>query len=706
MLPVSAALLCLLAALPSVTYARWQWVCGITCERQFAPSAHPLQCNDTSDAAAMAGMGGTGASATADCQAVDMNYLSSEAWCLHERCEPMGGRSKVEWYWAFIQSELGVTFPSYESVLPTTMPPTMPDGLTTLNATYRLSDAMWVFTYGSNEAYDSFDLLQVLHGWLYVVSILASLVIIAVVRLIVRMMWRPYGPSSWRTGAATFFKKRLVYPALFNGRHNVGYIYNLAAALPRLLSIYIFVIIAVGVILCCIQYHSFEPNAIFSDRTDEMYSAVGVVGGVLSLAVFPLVWLMAARNNFFIPLTGWGFETFQVLHRWLGRLAFMYAQLHTVAYTAQYVRRGEWSLKYLTSLWFIWGAVAMVALFLLCTGSLRPLRTRYYETFLALHVLLSIFTIVGTQLHIIHLYGEEYHYRKWIWVVVVIWGLERTVRLLRMLVLSWHAPRAATITLVPGSDGAVMRLTVPVPRAYTPSAGHHFYVYFPTLDWRVWENHPLSVAGWTAPRVPDAEHSTATPTPGLTNPQVGALLEGPYGHRHALETFETVVLVAGGVGIAPALAYVQEYAQVLGRTERISLIFAARQLSFLREIAHYLEEAGLRGLVELKLFCTGEDTDVRTSNRDEKSEEGGDGDVTYGRPELGAVVQKEVSGAKAGRVAFYVCGPAGMSDAMRREVVNCIGKDTDGDRVSFFEEALGWSMLSSQLPYVYEFLSI
>jgi hypothetical protein len=113
------------------------------------------------DAASMAGMGGT---ATADCQAQDVNYLSSEAWCLHERCEPLGGRGKVEWYWAFIQSELDVTFPSYASVLPASIPPTMPDNLTALNGTYRLSDETWVFQYGSNKAYDDFDLLQVLHG--------------------------------------------------------------------------------------------------------------------------------------------------------------------------------------------------------------------------------------------------------------------------------------------------------------------------------------------------------------------------------------------------------------------------------------------------------------------------------------------------------------------------------------------------------------
>ncbi|KAJ7501065.1 ferric reductase like transmembrane component-domain-containing protein [Mycena galericulata] len=697
MLRVSA-LLCLLGSLSSVTYARWQWVCGITCERQFAPSAHPLNCTSP----------GLDGFTTADCQATNINYLSSEAWCLHERCEPLGGLAKVEWYWSFIQTELGVTFPSYTSILPTTMPPTMPDDLTVLNGTYRLSDETWAFVYGSNLAYDNFDLLQVFHGWLYVVSILASFLAIAAFRLIVRIRWRPYNPTSWRTGAATLIKKHLAYPALFNGRHNVGYLYDLISAPPCLLSIYVFVILAIGIILACIQYRSFEPNAIFSDRTDEMYSAVGEVGGVLSLAVFPLVWLTAARNNFFIPLTGWGFETFQVLHRWIGRLATAYALLHTAAYTAQYVRRGEWSLMYLQSLWFIWGVVAMVALFLLCTLSLRPLRKLSYEIFLVLHVLLAIFTIVGTQLHIIYLYGNQYHYRKWIWAVVVIWCVERTVRLLRMLVLSWYAPRVATVTPVPGSNGTLLRLTVPIPRLYTPSAGHIFYLYFPTLNWRIWENHPLSVAGWTSPchSVPDVEHDTAgapTATPELTffifaeggatgklaqrstgsaSPlRMITILEGPYGVRHALEEFETVVLVAGGVGIAPVLGYVQAFAHAPGRTSHVVVVFAARQLAFLREIECHLEAAGLRGLIDLKLFCTG--THIDGGEKEE-------GEITYARPELGALVQEEVRGAKAGRVAFFVCGPAGMSDSMRREVVGCIGKEADGDKVSFFEEALTW----------------
>ncbi|KAJ7260419.1 ferric reductase like transmembrane component-domain-containing protein [Mycena haematopus] len=708
---LSVVLLCLF---PSLTYARWQWVCGITCERQFAPSAHPLNCTD----ADTAGMAGMDASGTAECQATNMNYLSSEAWCLHERCEPLGGAAKVEWYWAFIQSELGVVFPSYASVLPASIPPTMPDDLTVLNGTYRLSDETWAFQFGSNEAYDNFDLLQVLHGWLYVVCILASFLGVAVFRMVERILWRPYDASSWRTGAATVIKKHLAYPALFNGRHNVGYFYNLVTAPSRLLFLYVFVILAVGIILACIQYHSFEPNAIFSDRTDEMMSAVGVVGGVLSLAVFPLVWLTAARNNFSIPLTGWGFETFQVLHRWLGRLAVGYALLHTAAYTAQYVRRGEWSLVYLQSNWFIWGAVGMIALFLLCVGAVNPIRAHYYETFLVLHILLAVFAIIGTQLHIIFLYGYEYEYRKWIWAAVTIWCVERTVRLLRMLVLNWHAPRAATVTPVPASNGAVLRLTVPIPRAYTPSPGHHFHVYFPTLAWSIWENHPLSVAAWTPPRVQDAEHTGSNVrAPELTffvlaesgatrklsaralcgATPVMALLEGPYGHRHELDTFETLVLVAGGVGIAPVLAYVQAYTQAPGRTTRVVLLFAARQMCFVREIERHLEEIGARDIVELKLFCTAGVDGDGTLDDPHGDEKGGEAEareekVEYGRPELGAVVRAEVRQAAAavGRIAFLVCGPAGMSDEMRREVVGCIGSEVDGDKVSFFEEALKW----------------
>jgi hypothetical protein len=39
------------------------------------------------------------------------------------------------------------------------MPPTVPDDLNVLNGTYCLSDETQVFQYGSNEAYDNFNLL-------------------------------------------------------------------------------------------------------------------------------------------------------------------------------------------------------------------------------------------------------------------------------------------------------------------------------------------------------------------------------------------------------------------------------------------------------------------------------------------------------------------------------------------------------------------
>ncbi|KAF7311967.1 Ferric-chelate reductase [Mycena indigotica] len=693
---------------PVAIHARWEWVCGLLCER-FFPGSYTLNCTAES-MTSMSTHGHGGGNAV--CQAQDMPYLTSEAWCLHERCEPMGGRNKVEWYWDFIQWELRqnypeiAAFPEYTAVLPASAPPVLPTNLTVLNATYRVGDEQWNLYYESYRAYNENDIIRVRQGWGYIAGFVGALVIISIWRRVARLSKVPYNPDSWRSNQLfSAIKKHVRYAALFSRRHQVPYLGGLFTAPTRLLSIFVVLCLAVGLILNAVQHRSVQPNSIYANRTNELLNNVGLAAGDLALTAFVLVWLAAARNNPFLWLTGWAYDTFQVLHRWFGRLATLYSLLHTVTYTNLYARRGEWSKAYLTGLWFIWGCVGMVALFVICVFSLRPIRERFYECFFVMHILMAVFAIVGTQLHIIFLYGHHYHYRNWIWAPVTIWSIDRFIRLVRMYVLSSGDARNITVEAVPDTNGTILRLTVPTPLVYTAGAGHYFFLYFPTIGIMFWQNHPISIAGWTKTGSDEeggkskseltmymlAEKGETGNLAAIVRQnskptRLTCLLEGPYGQARPLNSYETVILVAGGVGVGPTLSYVHAHAADPGSTKRLVLLFIARQLGFLREIQRHLRLANLESTVELQLFHSSAEQSQESDSDDEIASKG----ITDGRPVVAEYVFAEIQAAADGRIAFFVCGPAGLNDAVRYEVVRSIGSLADGDKIAFFEEALGW----------------
>lgn len=67
-------------------------------------------------------------------------------------------------------------------------------------------------------------------------------------------------------------------------------------------------------------------------------------------------------------------------------------------------------------------------------------------------------------------------------------GFDRVMRLLRLF---HHGVKRATITVL---DHYYVRINVP-----GVAGNAHAYLFFPTLTWRMWENHPFSVASTVLP---------------------------------------------------------------------------------------------------------------------------------------------------------------------------------------------------------------
>ena len=62
--------------------------------------------------------------------------------------------------------------------------------------------------------------------------------------------------------------------------------------------------------------------------------------------------------------------------------------------------------------------------------------------------------------------------------------------------------------------------------------------------------------------------------------------------------------------------------------------------------------------------------------------------ITYGRPDLKALIENMVEEKGKGSMAVFVCGPVGMADQVRDVVKGCL--DRGLRRVELIEEVFGW----------------
>ena len=412
-----------------------------------------------------------------------------------------------------------------------------------------------------------------------------------------------------------------------------------------------------------------------------------------------------------------------------------------------------------------WGIIATIALALAASFAFLPIRANLYESFLVLHIALVVLALVGCWYHLVPHFGFVYGYQVWLYICFGFWSADRLARSVRLMYYNRLAGSRAVVRAVSGCEG-VMQVTV-FPRVvggFGPA--QHSFLYLPGLSWyKLWENHPFSVAGWAIPG-DGRGRGTSSPAAGsgegqdekevavvaheapvqageggpsirflirahkgmtsalqqrLSASRSGTLelavyTEGPYaGHRATLSplyTVDTVLCVAGGIGITHILGVVQAYrAQVASRTraggeggkqgeatrrgtmraKRFVLAWSARERALVEFVRReFLAQAADEG-VECLFWCTDpaetnispafvEDDGTKPSTV-EKGLEG----VNSGRMDVASVLRKYAEPGH--QTAVLVCAPGGMADVVTREAVKCIG---DGLKVELVEEAFAW----------------
>jgi ferredoxin-NADP reductase len=508
-----------------------------------------------------------------------------------------------------------------------------------------------------------------------------------------------------------WLKKNLIYAPIGTKRHNreiqLSNAHNYGT-LPGRLHLILLVSYGIANIIFCLwlDYNHNDLGRTLAELRGR--------SGILSVANMIPIIIFAARNN---PLSGLlkiSFDTFNLFHRWLGRIAIIEAVVHTMAWWCAYnqAEGAEAAAKSFTSNPFLqYGLVSIVMMSIILILSLSPIRHAFYETFLTGHQIMAFIVLLGVYQH---LDIPKLPALPYIRAVVVIWTLERFTRFCRLLYLNVDRRRGATSLVIEALSGDATRLTFQLPRQVTIRPGSHVYVILPKIS--LWQSHPFSVA-WTniesepptgrqtegphiLPGTPNSlEKQTMAPSfrassaptsislvvakrSGFTKTihdrarsapdriiKTSGYVEGPYAGHERMDSYGTVFMFAGGAGITHHLIQIRYIlagaAAKTVATRKIVLVWTVKDPQHFTWVSKWMDEVmrmpERRDILKILLYVT-----KPRSDGDYESPHGTIRTHT-GRCQPGTVLDAELP-ARVGATMVSVCGPGALADEVRAAV--------------------------------------
>ena len=524
----------------------------------------------------------------------------------------------------------------------------------------------------------------------------------------------------------SWLKDHILYAPLFHHRrateikltNNV----NLGSVPTRFQSLFIIAIGAVNIFSCVY-------NIPWSDPVLEVLPVLRNRTGTLSVGNLIPILLMSTIKNPFISMMDISYSSFNLIHRWLGRLLILQGIAHTLCYVIAKVIKDGWdgmrkSVQH-ESIWA--GLVAVIGFNILFLHAPKPIRSWAYEAFLHVHFVIAALTFTFLWIHLKMMHAGPQ--RLMLIGALVIWAVARGWRLGTLLYRSCGKEHCmAAIEAMPGD---ALRISIQSPQPWTYRPGQSLYLTIPSVGW--WTAHPFSIA-WdnideplcrstSAKSAFNREKSivrvrkldiddTGKPTyslivkakTGMTKKLLGrvqdaggvdgvqvpfkALIEGPYGGDRSLASYGTVMLFASGVGITHQMPYARELLEyhnagtVAART--VTLIWVIPHTNCLEWIRPCMQDVlgmpNRREVLKVILYITraGLDQPIRSSSETVR--------MFRGRPDILALMTKEAN-KKMGCMGVSVCAGGGLADEVRRVSRTLCAS---GVNLDFMEENFGW----------------
>ncbi|KAH6675325.1 ferric reductase transmembrane component 6 [Plectosphaerella plurivora] len=409
-----------------------------------------------------------------ECRASGDAFLESLAWCLSTRCEHEAV-SDLDRFWHVdaVGSGAHQPVPKYgyaESLAKILEPPTqIISHDEVLNSSRLVPEEDWRRLFGKLKMSAENETRNTRNGF----TLIALSVFLPLLLTFLGFLLRSTPLEAW-------VLRTLVYPALMGTRHLVPLPLDVGLMPYRGQAALISTIILTNLILSSTGYTFSVEGSSYEPTRGSKAETVANRVGILAFANLFIMILYCLRNNPLLRLTGWSRGTFLLYHRWTAYLCMLQASTHGTIYWIMHIgvldkklRQGYWNA----------GLFTVLSLFLILLLSALPVRRRLYEVFLDSHVGFALAVLTGLYCHIDWHFGHAWGYENWIYLAAATWGLER---LIRLVIIVKNGLRMAEVSVI---DDEYLAVTVPGVQA-TGNA----YLYFPTLSWRVWENHPFSIA--------------------------------------------------------------------------------------------------------------------------------------------------------------------------------------------------------------------
>ncbi|KAH6630757.1 ferric reductase like transmembrane component-domain-containing protein [Chaetomium sp. MPI-SDFR-AT-0129] len=474
-----------------------------------------------------------------------------------------------------------------------------------------------------------------------------------------------------------------------------------------------------------------QPPTVLNTRTSIGPWADRV--GVLAYALTPLSILLSSRESVLSLVTGVPYTGFLFLHRWTGYVILVQSVLHTVGWVVVeaklYNPQPEVWEMYINQGYAIWGVVGLVVLVVMWVLSWRVVvrRVTGYEVFRKAHYVLGM-VYIGA------LVGHWAGLQCFLLPGVILWGLDRAVRLVRtgLLHCGWWSEEGSarrwgfrtaegrcSRVWEDAEFGDVVRIDLEHPQKPW-AVGQHYYLCFPESS--IWQSHPftpvslpVSTADTAGGKVKHtyifrakggetkkiagllARNLTVAPTQTATTP---IILQGPYGQGTltGLTPNTNILCVAGGTGITYVLPVLTRLVRGPVVTDRkVELIWAVKRKQDLQWVEPELDELRRLGAahgLRVRIFVTAnvlplpaaeaesESKEIKITTGDEGRAESEDDiesppeappayDSSENRPDVAAVVDEFVAGVVQGPTRVFGSGPPGMVVDLRAGVARC-----------------------------------
>ncbi|KAL9084618.1 MAG: hypothetical protein Q9165_007973 [Trypethelium subeluteriae] len=268
-----------------------------------------------------------------------------------------------------------------------------------------------------------------------------------------------------------------------------------------------------------------------------------------------------------------------------------------------------------------------------------------------------------------------------------LWILQYLLWLAYLVYRNWGS-KSATVSVVdvharPGAEAQALQLRVRPKRPWRVKPGQYIYLNVPDASrygLGHFQMHPYFVA-WTPDPFAAQSHELDVLVQcrqGFSgnllrcSGEVRTVIDGPYGGKSKLKSYDKVLLLASGIGIAAYLlevrALLQAHEDQSSRIRRITLVWLLErreQESWVHPIFRKLLETDHRSILNIMLYIppgsATEDTGHENLPRLFRIQD----DL-----ELSWLLNKEWA-AEAGNMAVSICGPPSFEQAIRRGLRCC-----------------------------------